>query len=116
VQSCPVVRQVPKPVRVQALVSKPAVEALHVAVLGWLSRLNVNQLDFPFFTPAQEMSAGQFWPVIAPDTLRSAAAFNDLFERARHALARETCVYFQRHAFARKGVHDRQYPNPSARG
>ena len=35
-------------------------------------------------------------------------AFNDLFERARHALARETCVYFQRQAFARKGVHDRQ--------
>jgi hypothetical protein len=40
------------------------------------------------------MAAGQFRPVVAPDAVWNAATLHYLLERARHALARETCVYF----------------------
>src|SRR5579875_4146744 len=60
------------------------------------------------------MATRQFRPVIAPNAVWNAAAFHDLVERARDALARESCVYFQAQAFARKGVDDRQHTDSSS--
>jgi hypothetical protein len=45
-------------------------ETLHVAVLHWPSRLNVDQLDFALLTPAQEMPRGQFRPVVTTNRFR----------------------------------------------
>ena len=42
-----------------------AVKTLHASVLHRPPRLDVHQLDLPFDTPRQKITAGQFWPVVA---------------------------------------------------
>ena len=63
------VEQVVKPADPQALFPQPAVEALHVRVLGWLAGLDVAQLDLPLQRPCQEMTAGQLRPVAPHEAL-----------------------------------------------
>ena len=77
-----------------------------MTVLGRFAGLDVDELDLPFFAPAQKMATGKFRPVVAPDAVWNAAAFHDLFERPRDALAGQPGVYFQGQTFARKGVDD----------
>src|SRR5205085_1420358 len=86
-----------------------------MSVLCGLAGLDVNELNLAFFTPSQEMATRKFRPVVAPDTVWNAATFHDLLERARDALAREPCVYFQGQAFASESIDNRQHPNPSTR-
>jgi hypothetical protein len=54
----PGVCQVSEPSSIQAFVSQSSVKAFDMTILGRLARLNMNQLDFVFFAPAQEMAAG----------------------------------------------------------
>ena len=81
------VRQVRKPVCVQALLSEPSIKALRMAVLDRLSGLDVDELYVALFAPAQEVSAGEFRPVVATNRLWSAALFEKLLQRAGHPLA-----------------------------
>jgi hypothetical protein len=61
----PGVEQVPEPTDVQALVSQAPIEALYVRILGWLSRLDVYDIDLPFDTPCKEMPTG-YLRTVAP--------------------------------------------------
>ena len=88
------VRQVSEPSSIQTFISHSSVEAFHMTVLGGFSGLDVDELNLAFFTPSQEMTAGEFRSVVAPDAVRNATAFHDLIERARDALAGEPRVYF----------------------
>ena len=54
------IEQVREPTAPQALVSQPAVEALHMRVLRRLARLDMAQFDLPLHAPGQEVPAGQF--------------------------------------------------------
>ena len=52
----PGIGQVSEPSSIQTFISQSSIEAFHVTILGRLARLDVNELDFAFFTPAQEMA------------------------------------------------------------
>ena len=52
----PSIGQVSEPSSIQTFISQSPVEAFHVTILGRLARLDVNELDSTFFTPAQEMA------------------------------------------------------------
>lgn len=86
------------------------------AVLGRLYWLDVDELNPPFFAPAQKMAAGQFRPVVAPNGLRRPTPFNHFVKRARDALARETSVDFQGQAFPCEGIHHGEHSNASSAG
>ena len=47
--------QIAEPVHIEAFIPEPAVEALYVAVLNWLPRLDVICRDLPLHTPGQKM-------------------------------------------------------------
>lgn len=53
----PRMREFHKPVRVEALVPQPAVEAFHMPVLHRPAGLDVNQFDLPLRAPADEVAA-----------------------------------------------------------
>lgn len=74
------VEQVREPVGPQALLAQPPVEALDMSVLGRLAGLDRAQFDLPLQSPGEEVPAGQFGAVVTADSLRSAAARDDLVQ------------------------------------
>ena len=56
------VTQAGEPVGIQAFVSQPAVEALHVGVLDRLARLDKLQSHSAFFTPGRQRPSAKLRP------------------------------------------------------
>jgi hypothetical protein len=67
----PRVGQVLKPVCIQTLVAKAAVEAFDETVLRRLAGLNVDQPDATLFDPRQKTTAGEFRSVVDANTFRT---------------------------------------------
>ncbi len=67
------VPEIPKPLRIQALISEPSVETFDRSVLNWFAGLNVNQFDRLLDTPGEEMARGEFAAIVHSDTIRPAA-------------------------------------------
>ncbi len=64
------VRQVPKPLLVQAPFPELAIKAVEKSVLGRLARLDKLQPDLLTTRPQEQRFAGQLRPVVANDGLR----------------------------------------------
>ena len=75
--------QADKPVFVQALVAKLAVEAFDVRVLDRLARSNEAQRDAARVGPRVERAAGKLRPVVDDDRLRQADRGVQAIEHAR---------------------------------
>src|ERR1700722_9267019 len=92
----PRVGQVLKPVRVQALVAKAAVEAFDETVLRRLAGLNVDQSDAALFGPREKATAGGIRAVVDTDTSRTRpTARNHLIQHACHPRSRQTTIDFE---------------------
>jgi len=89
------IEQVLKPAHGQAFFPQPSVKTLDLCVLRRLPRLNVYQLDLPFYTPSQKMPTGQFRPIVATDRQGLSALTHNRLQDARHSSAREAGVHFQ---------------------
>jgi hypothetical protein len=74
------VNEISEPAHTQALISEPAVKALHMGVLDRLAGLDVTKVDFPLHGPGQEVATGQFRAVVAADTKGYATPCDDLIE------------------------------------
>lgn len=71
---------------VEALIAELAVEALDVAVLHGLARLNEQVLYAMALCPTHEGPAGELRAVVGAYSLRIAAESGCLIEQARHVL------------------------------
>jgi len=60
----PGVPEIPKPVRVQTFIPKPAMEAFDVPILCGLAGLNVNGADAALHAPRQVMPAADLRTII----------------------------------------------------
>jgi hypothetical protein len=98
---------------VQALIAKPAMEALYVRVLRRLAWLNVNRIDLPFEAPRQEVSGADLRAIITSYGHRRAATIDDLGQSSRHATTGQESIHFQRQAFARVAVDHAEDAQPS---
>jgi len=61
------IEQILKPTYVQTLFPQPSVKALHPRILCRLARLNLDQLDSPFETPRQKMTAAELRAIVHAD-------------------------------------------------
>lgn len=81
-------------------------EALYMSVLHRSSGLDMAQLDLPLQGPGQEVTAGEFGPVVAADRLRQATSRDHLIQHTRDSSAGEARIDFQRKALTGERVHD----------
>ena len=95
----------------QALLTQPAMEALHMAVLHRPAGLDMAQFDLPLQPPGQEVATGQFGSVVATDRLWDAASCDHFVQHACHTTAGEAGVNLQRKTLAGEGIHDAQHPD-----
>lgn len=109
VDSCACLPQVSKPAYIQKLVAEFSVEAFQVRILHRLARPDINQLDLPIHSPAQEMPRGEFAAVVHPQPLRPASFGNDRVEHARHPLTREARIHLQCQAPTCERINDPQH-------
>ena len=56
-----------KPILVKTLITKRAVEALDVRILGGTAWLDEDVLDVVLLCPCHEGSTGELWPVVGSD-------------------------------------------------
>lgn len=84
-QCNPHIVQRAEPVRVQALVAPPPVEALHVSVLHRSARLDMHQRDLPHLGPAQHPSRTELGPVVRAQTLGAAVLRDHLIQLSNSA-------------------------------
>ena len=54
---------------IQAIIQKPALEAIHPPALRGLAGLDVYPLDSPFYAPGQEVPVAEFGPIVSSPTL-----------------------------------------------
>src|SRR5215471_17495515 len=104
------VGQVHEPTRIQALIPKPPVEALYVAILHRLARLDMNHRDALLFAPRQEVPPGELRPVVAAHRFRLAALGNDPLQHARYLLAANPRADLDRRTLPCVAVDDRERP------
>src|SRR5687767_10240861 len=105
------VREIPKPTRVQALLSEPPIEAFNEGVLDWLAWLDVGEPDAPLFAPGREISARKFWAVVHHNPLGPAPEVSHLTTHTSHPLARQRRIDFNGHTLTREVIEYRQGPN-----
>jgi len=79
-------------------------KAFHVAVLGGLSRLDVNGRDASLYTLGQIVPTAHLGPVIGTKKLRRTALIDNSLQHSCHAPARHTAVRFQSETFARECI------------
>jgi len=101
--------QIAEPVRIQAFVSKSAVEAFDVAVLHGLAWLNVIGRDLPVDTPGHETARSEFRAIIHADRSGTAAALDNTIENASDSLARKRAIGFQRQTLPCEVIDDREH-------
>ena len=85
----PGVEQVPEPAHVQALVAQLSIEAFHASILGWFSRLDVNEIDLPLDGPGEEVARSQLRAVITANRIGLAMCRDRSFQFSRDAPAGE---------------------------
>src|SRR5271170_2341927 len=73
-----------KPVLVEALVAKLAVETLHIGVLRRFARLDQPQLDAALIGPLIERLAGELRALIGSNRARQTSESRRLVEHSRH--------------------------------
>ena len=64
-----------------------SIEAFDVSVLGWLTRLDVAELDVVVRSPSSKLDAQVFRPLVAPDCMWFPSPLDHLFEAPNHARA-----------------------------
>jgi len=96
-----------EPVLVEAFVAEPPVEALHVAVLVRLSRLNEVQSGSVLFGPDLESAARELRPVVADDRFWPAATLaHELGQHPRDQPARDRALHSNRQTLPGAVVDD----------
>src|SRR5215213_7035953 len=100
----PGLSQAGEPARVEAFLAEAAVEALDRAVLHRLARVDEEQLHAVLVSPAIEVAAAKFRPVVDRQHVRVAAFGADLVEHANDPGARQRKVDQDRRALARAVV------------
>ena len=93
IQGSPHVIQCAEPAYVEALITQPTGEALHVTVLHGSPRLDVYQVDLALQVPGQKVPTGKFWPIVAAKRWRQTAFGNDLIEHTLQAQPRKTRIH-----------------------
>jgi hypothetical protein len=97
--------KIAEPTQVQALVAKLALEAFHPPFcIGRPAGLDVHQLNLTLHAPGQEVSAGQFRPIVAAQILGPTAVLDQPFPHPGHSTTGQTRVHFQRQAFSRISI------------
>jgi hypothetical protein len=84
-QGAPYIIKRAEPVRVEALVAQPPVEAFDMAILHRPSRLDVHQPNLPVFRPAQHATRAELRAVVRAHVLRPATLFDQPLQHTRHA-------------------------------
>lgn len=107
--------QVMEPADAQAFITQFSIEALDIAILRWLARLGVDQVDLAFKVPGQEVTARQLWPIVAANRLWKAAFSDDAIKHTRYTLARKARVHFHGQALACIGIDHVQHANRAAK-
>lgn len=104
-----------KPMLVEALVPKLAVEALDEGVVGGLPRPDEAQLDATGVGPRVECAAAEFGPIVHHENLRQADGLGEPIEHADDAQTGQRPIDFDRDTFLREVVDDvqRAKPRPS---
>ena len=103
-----------KPLRLEALRAKRAVEALVHSVLPWLARLDEGRVDALVVRPAQKRFRDELRPVVAADIARSAALADEAREHVDDAPRANAAGHVDREALARPLVDDREALDLSA--
>src|SRR5271156_4993738 len=85
-------------------------------VLCWLAGLDMSHFNLPLQRPGQEMTTGQFWPVVTANRQGPTAHRDDLIQHSCHAPAGKAGVHFQRQALPRKSVDDAQHADVATGG
>src|ERR1039458_8264264 len=104
-QGTPYIIQRAEPVRVEALVAQPSVEALDMAILHRPSRLDVHQPNLPVFRPAQHAPRGELRAVVRAYVLRPATLFDQPLQHTRYASAAQAGVGLKRQTLTRVRIH-----------
>src|ERR1019366_2546706 len=95
-QGAPYILQRSEPLRVEALVAQPPMEAFDMSILHRPSRLDVHQPNLPVFRPAQLATRGELRSVVRAQVLRPATLFDQPLQHTRHPSAAETGVGLKR--------------------
>jgi len=99
------------PVRIQAFIAKPAVEALRVGILHRLARLNELQPHRAFFAPGGQGSTAKPRPVIQNDGFRQTSLRRHSIQHPPHLQTTQRSIDLNGWAFAGAIVHQRQHTN-----
>src|SRR5258707_173230 len=110
------VGEIDKPVGIEALVSKLAVEAFDVAVLGRLAWPDEVQLHAPLEGPGIERLGDELRTVVDANALRIAAHGHQKREHGDDVLASDRRVHLDDQALAREAVDDAQRAEGAATG
>src|ERR1019366_2269705 len=110
-QDAPYIIQRAEPVRVEALVAQPSVEALDMSILHRPSRLDVHQPNFPVFRPAQHATRCELWSVVRAHVLGSATLFDQPLQHTRYTSTPQAGVGLKRQALTRVRIHHAEDPH-----
>ena len=110
----PGVRDAVEPVLVEAFVAQLAVEALHVAVLLRLARLDEGVLHAVHVAPAIQGQTRELGPVVGVDPPGPASEIDKVVEDPGYAMAGYRAVDLDPKAFLGVVVHDREHPHSEA--
>jgi hypothetical protein len=103
------------PLLVQALVPKPTVEALDVAVLHRSPRLDQDVPDAVALRPGDESSAGELRPVVRAHSCRVAPEPRRLVQQPSHVLPADAVVHRDVHGLVAEVVgHGQTFQAPAA--
>src|ERR1041384_1387650 len=100
------VSKIRKPILIKTFISKSAIEALDMAVLGRLRRADKMQRDPVLKSPAVERLRDKFRPVVDADALRLALHRHQQREHGDDALASDRRVHLDDQALAGEAVDD----------
>ena len=110
----PGVRDAVEPVLVEAFVAQLAVEALHVAVLLRLARLDEGVLHAVHVAPTIQGQTRELGPVVGVDPPGPASEIDKVVEDPGYAMAGYRAVDLDPKAFLGVVVHDREHPHSEA--
>ena len=106
-----------KPVQIQAFITKLAVEALDVGVLGGLAWLDEVQGDAAYamrVRPCIQHLPGKLRAIVDRDLFRHAMRGDELVEDARDALARQRGIDLNGQALSSDQIKDVERTKPAA--
>src|SRR5574343_333717 len=108
--------QARKPMVVQTLIPKAAVEALDERILCRFSRLDQLELHTVLVSPLVQCLAGKFRPLVSPDRLRIAPETSRLIEHSGHVMSRYSEINGEINGLLAEVIDDSQHLDPAAIG